>query len=33
MISYSTDYMMLADAAKAGLAAFKRDIPAVEAYK
>jgi len=33
MISYSTDYMMLADAAKAGLAAFKRDIPAAEAYK
>jgi 2-keto-3-deoxy-L-rhamnonate aldolase RhmA len=33
MISYSTDYMMLADAAKAGLAAFKRDTPRAEAYK
>jgi 2-keto-3-deoxy-L-rhamnonate aldolase RhmA len=29
MISYSTDYMMLADAARAGLAAFRQDTPAV----
>jgi 4-hydroxy-2-oxoheptanedioate aldolase len=33
MISYSTDYMLLADAVRAGLSAFKRDAPAVEDYK
>ncbi|MBM3800795.1 MAG: 2,4-dihydroxyhept-2-ene-1,7-dioic acid aldolase [Acidimicrobiia bacterium] len=33
MISYSTDYMLLADAVRAGLSAFKRDAPAVEGYK
>jgi 4-hydroxy-2-oxoheptanedioate aldolase len=33
MISYSTDYMMLADAVRAGLSAFKRDVPAASGYK
>lgn len=33
MISYSTDYMMLADAARAGLAAFRHQTPGPAGYK
>jgi 2-keto-3-deoxy-L-rhamnonate aldolase RhmA len=33
MISYSTDYMMLADAARAGLSAFKREAVQASGYK
>jgi len=33
MISYSTDYMLLADAVRAGLSAFKRDLPTADGYK
>jgi 2-keto-3-deoxy-L-rhamnonate aldolase RhmA len=33
MISYSTDYMLMAEAARAGLSAFKRSTPSVDGYK
>ena len=33
MISYSTDYMLMAEAARAGLSAFKRNTPAADGYK
>jgi len=33
MISYSTDHMMLSEAARRGLQAFDRDTPATESYK
>jgi len=33
MISFSTDYMILADGARAGLADFKREIPKADGYK
>ena len=33
MISYSTDYMMLAEAARVGLAAFNREPRSVQGYK
>jgi len=33
MISYSTDYMLMAEAARAGLSAFKRSTPGADGYK
>jgi hypothetical protein len=33
MISYSTDYMLMAEAARTGLSAFKRNAPGVDGYK
>jgi 2-dehydro-3-deoxyglucarate aldolase len=33
MISYSTDYMLMAEAARTGLSAFKRSTPGVDGYK
>ena len=33
MISYSTDYLLMTEAARAGLAAFKRSTPGPDSYK
>jgi 4-hydroxy-2-oxoheptanedioate aldolase len=33
MISYSTDYMLMAEAARAGLSAFRGNTPAADGYK